>query len=514
MSPSRNLRRTIALTVLLFAGCGPRGSNNDDKGGAAAPAPPATVTPIAPPPTTPAPPANGAANPASGTGGASQTPSGSMTTGGGSAIAARWSFPALIPDGKGGFVFPTYLAHLLGTSLDHPFPTDLACADVTNPGPQTSASLTVGLAVYGEDAAQDVTLPTGSWHVCLTPAFDAGKLHALTSETAGRVEVSLSVGGAVVSEATQEVSIAPVDEIAWDDGAIAVSDMKELAAVFVTPDDPTVDQLQRLAVEASAFGGFGDGDAYARHPYARTTDIPAGSYAGEDVIIEAGESIAWQVSNVSGGDTGTIDVYLFTPDQLTAWSNGTSQDATAAWAAQTSGAWSTFSPPEGRYELIFFNTGSEAPETVTWTRNPTREDVAEDSLQSIYAALQSLKTKYSDISGSYFAGFQHVRRASEVLGTLSANCLDGSLLFASTLELVGMEPVVIFKTGHAYVGVRSAPGSDVVWPVETTMVGTNPFADAFSEGLDELVADSASDPQFQLLDVKAMRTRGVLPLPQ
>jgi hypothetical protein len=110
--------------------------------------------------------------------------------------------------------------------------------------------------------------------------------------------------------------------------------------------------------------------------------------------------------------------------------------------------------------------------------------------------------------------FQHIRRVSEVLTALSANCLDGSLVFASALELLGMEPVLILTTGHAYVGVRSAPGSKVIWPVETTMVGTAPFADAFNAGVDEYLADSKNDPQFHVVDVKAMRGKGVLPLPQ
>jgi len=39
----------------------------------------------------------------------------------------RFSFPALIPDKARGLVFPTYMAHLLGKKLTHPFPTQLVC---------------------------------------------------------------------------------------------------------------------------------------------------------------------------------------------------------------------------------------------------------------------------------------------------------------------------------------------------------------------------------------------------
>jgi len=506
----RALALALALWLLLAIGCHHAESGGDTDVATTSPTPTPTPPSTAPGGVTPTAPASDDP-PSTSPPSAGPTPTGSSV---GAAVTARWTFPALIPDGKGGLVFPTYLAHLLGTTIDHPFPTDLVCADVTNTGATVTATLVVSFAVYGEDAQQTVALAPGTWHVCLTPAFDATQLYALTSTTAGRIEASLLVGGATASTVMQEISIAPVDDIAWSDGAISTSDMKALAAVFVTPHDPKVDQLQRFAAQESAFGGFGDGDPYDRQPYTRSSDIPAGSYAGETTVVESGEAITWQVSSIAGGDTGTIDVYLFTPDQLTAWSNGTSQDATAVWVAQQPGTSGTFSPPAGPYALVFFNTGSDADETVTWTRNPTREDVAEDSLQSIYVALQTLMTRYSDISSSYFAGFQHVRRASEVLSTLSANCLDGSLLFASTLELVGMEPVIVFKTGHAYVGVRSAPGSDVLWPVETTMVGTSSFADAFDTGLDEVTSDSANDPMFELVDVKTARAAGFVPIPE
>jgi hypothetical protein len=164
--------------------------------------------------------------------------------------------------------------------------------------------------------------------------------------------------------------------------------------------------------------------------------------------------------------------------------------------------------------LVINNGLGDVSRSLQWVRNPTREDVAEDTLSAIYNALKSLNTTYSNISDTYFSAWQHVRRGSEVLSARSANCIDGSLLFASTLELLGMEPVLIIKTGHAYVGVRSSPGSSLVWPVETTMVGTNPFADAFLFALQHLPLDIASDPNFHPVDIKAMRGKGVLPLPQ
>ena len=427
-------------------------------------------------------------------------------------VNLQWSFPALISDTARGLVFPTYLAHLLGHPLDHPFPTDLACVDVDNPGPAFTATLAIKMAIYGEDAAEDVAVASGHSRHCLTPAFDLAKLYALRAATPGRLEAELAAAGATLGASMQPISISPVDEIAWSDGAISFDDMRALATVFVTPGDPKIDQLQRLAAAQSVFGRFGNGpDPYQRDPWLRSSDLDAQTWTSELVVVEGDEPLAWTLASVAGGDD-VVDVYLFTTDQFEAWREGDARDATAGWSDQTTGASARVSEPAGAYVLVVFNTQTYPTVSLSWWRNVTREDVAQDALGSIYTALRSLHTQYSDVSSSFFDGFQHVRRPSEALDALSANCLEGSLLFASVLELVGMRPVLIFKTGHAYVGVTSAPGSRVLWPVETTMVGTNDFPDAFAKGLDELDDDSANDPRFQLVDVAATRAHGILPL--
>jgi hypothetical protein len=413
-----------------------------------------------------------------------------------------------------GLVFPTYLAHLLGHPLDHPFPTDLVCVDVDNPGPQVAATLTVELAIYGEDASLDVVLATGRTHQCLTPAFDLAKLYGLRGATPGRLEASLAASGAALASTMQPISISPVDEIAWRDGGIAFDEMRTLASVFVTPDDPKVDELQRLAAAASAYGRFGDGrDPYERDPVTSSADLDPQTWWAGTIVVERGEPVAWTLSTVSGGDD-VVDVYLFTPDQYDAWREGDAREATEVWTDQPAGASARVSEPAGTYVLVIFNIETYAPVSVTWSRAVTREDVAEDTLRSIYVALQSLHTTYSDVSSSFFDGFQHVRRPAEALDALSANCLEGSLLFASVIELVGMSPVLVFKTGHAYVALESAPGSGVLWPVETTMMGSYDFQDAFAKGQDELADDSRNDPGFQLVGIAEARARGVLPLAQ
>lgn len=74
---------------------------------------------------------------------------------------------------------------------------------------------------------------------------------------------------------------------------------------------------------------------------------------------------------------------------------------------------------------------------------------------------------------------QKVRLPGECLlqGGL-ANCLDGTVLFASLLELVGIEPLLVLVPGHAFVGWRTGRDVDDYEFLETTMIGNGDFDQA------------------------------------
>jgi hypothetical protein len=99
-------------------------------------------------------------------------------------------------------------------------------------------------------------------------------------------------------------------------------------------------------------------------------------------------------------------------------------------------------------------------------------------------------------------------------GLSATETLDGALVFASAAELLGVEPVLIFPSGHAYVGIRSAPGSPIIWPIETTMVGdssTTPW-DAYLYAMTSRSTKIATDPVYEEVDVATMRKAGITPL--
>ncbi|MBN1450153.1 MAG: hypothetical protein JW963_03985 [Anaerolineales bacterium] len=118
---------------------------------------------------------------------------------------------------------------------------------------------------------------------------------------------------------------------------------------------------------------------------------------------------------------------------------------------------------------------------------------------------------------------QRVRLPSESLSAGgSANCIDGTVLFASLLELASLEPVVVLVPGHAFVGWRIWQGVNQYEFLETTMIGSSDFASAQQVGQQEYEEALAKgyfsrglfDPGgfARLVDIPACRMKGILPL--
>lgn len=118
---------------------------------------------------------------------------------------------------------------------------------------------------------------------------------------------------------------------------------------------------------------------------------------------------------------------------------------------------------------------------------------------------------------------QRVRLPTESLAAGgSANCIDGTVLFASLLELASIDPFIVIVPGHAFVGWRIWQGVHEYEFLETTMIGSDDFNaaqqvaqaqynDALMRGyLNRGLFDPAGFAR--LIDVAACRTKGILPL--
>ena len=455
-----------------------------------------------------------------------------------SGLRVTWSFASVINAGVNGYVFPSYIAHLIANvgRVSHPLVRPFACATIVNSGTTTqTASLTVRFGSYlMMDATSSVSVNAGQTVTSCPPvAFNFDALRRVAVSTPGVIAASVrDGGGADLGSANQAVAVLPISTV--------LTGRSALDLLAVTSEPPQVRSILTSVSAASQFpGGFGDSGYRRGQFYRYPAAIPAASWFYDVLLLDAGESIEFTLSTVSGG---LINEYVFSQPQYAQWSTGVAgAAASAVWIGQGSNARQTFvAPSAGVYYFVLHNVATDrsARTVSSWTRQNTRYDVASDALRAIYTVLQGYGFTYSNIPADYFGAVgQHVRLPAEsLMGSAGANCIDGTILFASLLELAGMEPVMITVRrpgggGHAYIGVKARPSNyspavpamfaapATIWAVETTMMGTSTFQAASSQAFTERTTDMSnfaammSGADYYEVDVVTQRVRGITPIP-
>ena len=77
---------------------------------------------------------------------------------------------------------------------------------------------------------------------------------------------------------------------------------------------------------------------------------------------------------------------------------------------------------------------------------------------------------------------QRVRLPRETLHDRQANCIDGSLLFASLLEAISLHPALVTLPGHAIVAWQTTEDADTWTCLDTTKLARCSFDDALAFG--------------------------------
>ncbi len=115
---------------------------------------------------------------------------------------------------------------------------------------------------------------------------------------------------------------------------------------------------------------------------------------------------------------------------------------------------------------------------------------------------------------------QRTRLPVDVLKTSNAQCLEGTLLFATLLESIGLEPIIVTVPGHAFVGWATNAKDKLKTPamfVETTMVGVATFQQAVNVAnrrvQDEFAQGNVAAGVSSLIKLKDLRKAGVTPQP-
>ena len=96
----------------------------------------------------------------------------------------------------------------------------------------------------------------------------------------------------------------------------------------------------------------------------------------------------------------------------------------------------------------------------------------DDKVMSAYMVWEELvgrKMSYQSFTGGDFQS-QRARRVHETLETSNGNCADGSILFASFFEAIGLDTYLVIPRGHMFVAIFL---EKEVFPIETTDIGKN-----------------------------------------
>jgi len=170
---------------------------------------------------------------------------------------------------------------------------------------------------------------------------------------------------------------------------------------------------------------------------------------------------------------------------------------------------------DGYYELLFDNRFSYfTSKTVLYTSQINYDlDLVLEQVCAIYSALQkdyNITYVSSTISFPQMNS-QRVRFPNDALILGEANCIDGTVLFASALENIGIEPLIVLVPGHSYVGWKRGTNSNKYEFLETTMIGTSNFIDAYNEG-NRKYSNDFNVQRDIIIDVAYWRKQGVTPI--
>ena len=424
------------------------------------------------------------------------------------AIEITATFPFVV-DTVDGPIFPSYLAHLMGQEVElAAFESmELACAVIENRGEDpVDVIVESQLMGYSTLGRQALTLqPDQVERICPSVTPDFERLNTLLEPIGSIVSLTVinNTNRAILQMDEQMVTVPPTNEMFWYLGASA---SLETVAVFSRPRDPSIHQIMDDIVEQAqipvGIGGYRA--APDRFLPERSEAIGPDDFVAHPIMLEAGESINFEFDSegqgvdillitTSGGENGEDVEYNIVQE----WQqvNGLTKAEFTSDALET-------------YYLVVFNSSETEERQATIRRSMTRADDVFDYLTTIFDYLRAQDINYVSLHESQLLGAQNIIPADAMLENGGGNCIDGSLLFASILEAFGLKPHIVLVPGHAFVAVHSGGTPGIIWPIETTLVGTEASAfDAIDAGLRQL------EGQLDFIDISALRARGITPQP-
>lgn len=176
-----------------------------------------------------------------------------------------------------------------------------------------------------------------------------------------------------------------------------------------------------------------------------------------------------------------------------------------------------------------------------WTGDPSFDayqslnpDRVKKQMAAIYEAIAELGIVYCSPPASFEREGQRIRMCDTIFSQKLATCIDMAILYASCLEAVGLNPLLMVIKGHAFVGSwlvdqtfpdsvnddvsllkkRTASGINEIGLVESTCMNAG-RSFSFDEAMNDANYKLVNEDNFILfVDIKRARFSGIKPLPQ
>ena len=161
-----------------------------------------------------------------------------------------------------------------------------------------------------------------------------------------------------------------------------------------------------------------------------------------------------------------------------------------------------------------FAPGRRLPGYEDGKNQPQQELSTYVQARAIYRALQVMGVSYVKSSMTFGRNTdisERVRMPRESLRQISANCIDGAVMYASLFENLGMEPEIVLVPHHAYIGVRVSPGSKKYMFLETALTGRASFERAVAAA--EVGIKRYPAAQVVRILIDEAREVGIYPMP-
>jgi hypothetical protein len=181
------------------------------------------------------------------------------------------------------------------------------------------------------------------------------------------------------------------------------------------------------------------------------------------------------------------------------------------------GAWVT--PHIEPIQALLRRAAELVPDRQIWGYQGTADAVPRQ-VEALYNALKEAGITYINSIIDFGAGpgllTQRTRLPRESLKHGSANCIDGTVLFASLLESASLHAGIVLVPGHAFVAWEKWRRSDEWDYLETTMIGNHDFAAANARGRDLHTKWSARNlpggSGARLLKLNDLRAESIWPM--